>query len=62
MRKQFGEEYLFDLWIYNLKDDEASKILSDYRNLVIPAVSDKVLLLIAAKEKGDDVSFMEYGP
>lgn len=58
VRKECQGKYLFDIYIYNIYNNKISKILSDYNNTVIPAVSNELLLWVDANIKGDSLYMM----
>jgi len=51
-------EYIFDIYVYNIYNSKTVKVLSDYRNAVIPTVSNGLLLWVDGNIEGDSVYIM----
>jgi len=58
-RKEKDGMYIFDIHVYNLSNNKTVKVLSDYKNIVIPVVSSEILLWVDSNNKGDNLCFME---
>ncbi|HBM73947.1 MAG TPA: hypothetical protein DD429_00115 [Clostridiaceae bacterium] len=58
-RRLCGNEYIFDIWIYNVNGGLPDKIISERCNAVIPAASGNLVLWLDAKSDGDSVSLID---
>jgi hypothetical protein len=46
VKKECGEKYVFDVWVYNLQGKTPVKVLSDYNGVIIPAAANKFIFWV----------------
>lgn len=57
-RKEHDGSYAFDIHVYDFKNNRAAKVLSDYKNIIIPVAASKMLLWVEVNKKGDSLCLM----